>query len=110
MFGFRIMLSQRSRKPRTFRRQARFTRLNIERLEDRTLLSGPSAFGHTTDGQFDIINFHQEWSDIQPQFFPANHSYLYADQANLNHPPGSPPDTFMLMYDEVGLTTPLSPN
>jgi hypothetical protein len=88
----------------------RRTRLTVEQLEDRTLLSGPSAFGHITDGQFDVINGHQEWSDITPTFFPATRSYLYADQANLNHPPGSPPDTFMLMYDEVGLTTPLGPN
>jgi hypothetical protein len=83
----------------------------IESLEDRTLLSsGPSAFGHITDGKFDIINGHQEWADIIPTFFPQSHSYLYADQANLNHPAGSAPDTFMLMYDDVGLTTPLGPN
>jgi hypothetical protein len=86
--------------------------LTLELLENRTLLSGsgPSVFGHITNGQFDVINGHQEWSDIHPAVFAATHSYLYADQANLNHPAGSPPDTFMLMYDEVGLTTPLGPN
>jgi hypothetical protein len=92
------------------RRAGRRFRPRLEQLEDRTLLNGPSAFGHITDGQFDVINGHQEWSDITPTFFPSTHSYLYADQANLNHPPGSPPDTFMLMYDDVGLTTPLGPN
>jgi hypothetical protein len=81
--------------------------LRIEFLEQRTVLSGPSALGHITDGQFDMINGHQEWSDVQPSVFPGSGSYLYADQANLNHPAGSPPDTFMLMYDETHLTTPL---
>jgi hypothetical protein len=79
-------------------------------LEDRTVPAGPSAFGHVTDGQFDVINGHQEWSDVTPSFFAASGSYLYADQANLNHAPGSPPDTFMLMYDETRLTTQLGPN
>ena len=79
-------------------------------MESRLLFSGPSAFGHITDGQFDIINGHQEWSDIQPAVFNSSQSYLYADQANLNHPAGSPPDTFMLMYDETGETTPIGPN
>ena len=90
-------------------RRRRF-RPRLEQLEDRTLLNGPSAFGHITDGQFDVINGHQEWSDITPTFFAATHSYLYADQANLHHPAGSSPDTFMLMYDDVGQTTPLGPN
>jgi hypothetical protein len=93
------------------RKPPRYVQLWLEPLEERTVpSSGPSAFGHITDGQFDVINGHQEWSDIQPTIFPSTGSYLYADQANLNHPPGSPPDTFMLMYDEVGLTTPLDPN
>jgi hypothetical protein len=85
----------------------------VELLEERWLLSAgaaASAFGHITDGKFDIINGHQEWSDVQPVVFATTQSYLYADQANLNHPAGSPPDTFMLMYDEVGMTTPLGPN
>src|SRR3982750_3371890 len=72
-----------------------------EGLECRTLLSGPSAIGHITNGQLDIINSRREWSDVTPAVFAASHGYLYADQANLHHPAGSAPDTFMLMYDEA---------
>src|SRR5215472_4573400 len=114
-------ISEWARRIKTSTRRARMSRHShssffvpaIEQLEDRWLLSAgaaPSAFGHITDGQFDVINGHQEWSDITPSFFPASHSYLYADQANLNHPAGSPPDTFMLMYHETGETTPLGPD
>jgi len=45
--------------------------------------------------------------------FPETNSYLYADQADLDPnraTPTSPVDTFMLMYDECGRTTPLGPN
>jgi hypothetical protein len=70
--------------------------------------SGPSAFCHNTDGAFDTCpDGHQEWSDITPTFFAPTQSYLYADQANLTTP-GSPPDTFLLMYDECSLTTALT--
>ena len=72
--------------------------------------AAPSAFCHVTDGAFtpcpDGI---QEWSDITPEFFKGSNSYLYADQADLDPDhgtPTSPLDTFVLMYDECGLTTP----
>jgi hypothetical protein len=72
--------------------------------------TGPSAFCHATDGAFTTCpDGHTEWSDITPAFLSATHSYLYADQANLTTP-GAAPDTFLLMYDECALTTPLTPN
>jgi hypothetical protein len=72
--------------------------------------TGPSAFCHNTDGAFTVCpDGHQEWSDVAPQFFSNTNTYLYADQANLTKP-GSAPDTFLLMYDECGRTSPLGPN
>ncbi|HEX6901892.1 MAG TPA: nidogen-like domain-containing protein [Thermoanaerobaculia bacterium] len=74
---------------------------------------GPSAFCHQTDGAFTACPGGQEWSDITPTFFPETNSYLYADQADLDPGLGSqdnPLDTFMLMYDECGRTTPLGPD
>src|SRR5580693_254834 len=74
----------------------------------RAAASGPSAFCHSTDGTFDICpDGHREWSDITPAFLEPTRSYLYADQANLSTP-SSPPDTFLLMYDECSLTAPLT--
>ena len=74
----------------------------------------PSAFCHVTDGAFDDCgnpaNGFLEWSDIKPQFFPNSNEFLYADQAHLGPGSGTTPDTFMLMYDEVGRTIPLGPN
>jgi hypothetical protein len=72
--------------------------------------TGPSQFCHSTDGAFTTCaDGHTEWSDITPAFLPANHSYLYADQANLTTP-GAAPDTFLLLYDECGITTTLGLN
>lgn len=72
--------------------------------------TGPSAFCHVTDGVFTTCpDGHAEWSDIPPVFIPQTNTYLYADQANLTTP-GAPPDTFMLMYDECGRTSPLGPD
>src|SRR6266850_6555253 len=74
----------------------------------------PSSFCHVTDGTFTACpNGGNEWSDVPAQPFPASQSFLYADQADLDPTrgsPHSPVDTFMLMYDECGLTTPLGPN
>lgn len=77
-----------------------------------------SNFAHATDGAFTDLdgntdNGPEEWSDVPSAFFPESNSFLYADQADLHPDLGtaeSPVDTFMLMYDEVGLTTPLGPN
>ena len=78
---------------------------------------GPSAFCHVTDGSFTDCDpataGAEEWSDITPTFFPETESYLYAGQADLDPTlagPESPMDTFMLMYDECGLTEPLGPD
>ena len=78
---------------------------------------GPSAFCHETDGAFTICpDSNVEWSDITPAFFPESNSFLYSDQADLDplkqsvHPVSgevSDLDTFVLMYDECGRTTPL---
>lgn len=75
---------------------------------------GPSAFCHQTDGMFTACpGGGEEWSDITPAFFPETRSYLYADQADLDpilSSPTTPLDTFMLLYDECGRTTPLAPD
>src|SRR5262245_39078559 len=74
-----------------------------------TTSSHPSVFPHVTDGAFTG----NEWSDVPFTHFAASNSFLYADQADLDPllgTPGNPYDTFMLMYDEVGLTTPLENN
>jgi hypothetical protein len=72
--------------------------------------TGPSANCHSTDGAFTVCpDGHLEWSDITPAFQAQSNSYLYADQANLNTP-GAAPDTFLLLYDECGRTSPLGPN
>ncbi len=74
----------------------------------------PSAFCHVTDGAFTLCpDGNAEWSDVTPQFFPESQSYLYADQADLDPnlaSPNSPVDTFMLLYDECGRTTPFGPD
>ena len=74
-------------------------------------VGGPSAFCHETDGEFTVCpDGNDEWSDITPIFFLETDSYLYADQADLDPTlagPESEMDTFMLMYDECELTTPL---
>src|SRR5205823_3102679 len=74
----------------------------------------PSAFCHQTDGSYDDCpDGHKEWSDVPFLSFSETHSFLYADQADLDparHTPNSPVDTLMLMYDECGRTTPLGPN
>ena len=73
--------------------------------------SGPSAFCHSTDGAFTVCpGGGGEWSDVPAKSFPETHSFLYASQADLDPAKGSllsPVDTFMLMYDECGRTTPL---
>ena len=75
---------------------------------------GPSEFCHVTDGAFTTCpGGKQEWSDIAPAVFSESQSYLYADQADLDPTIGTPDgpyDTFVLMYDECGRTTPLRPN
>ncbi|MFQ5933997.1 MAG: DUF3344 domain-containing protein, partial [Dehalococcoidia bacterium] len=81
---------------------------------------GPSAFCHETDGAFTICpDSNEEWSDVPFVFFPESNSYLYSDQADLDplvqsvHPVTgevSDLDTFVLMYDECGRTTPLGPD
>jgi len=83
-------------------------------------VTGPSAFCHSTDGAFTTCpDGSQEWSDITPAFFPESGAYLYSDQADLDpllqsvHPATgevSALDTFVLMYDECGRTTPLGPD
>jgi hypothetical protein len=74
----------------------------------------PSAFCHVTDGAFTICpDGQREWSDVPFKFFPESNSYLYASQADLDptrRTASSPVDTFMLMYDECGRTTPLGPD
>jgi len=76
--------------------------------------AAPSAFSHVTDGAFTVFsNGTKEWSDVPAKFFAETNSHLYADQADLDPnlgTPQSPLDTFLLMYDECGRTTPLGPN
>src|ERR1051325_7778379 len=76
--------------------------------------AAPSAFNHVTDGAFtEFSNGTKEWSDVPAKFFAETNSHLYADQADLDPnlgTPQSPLDTFLLMYDECGRTTPLGPN
>ena len=72
---------------------------------------GPSAFCHVTDGSFTTCpGGGREWSDVPVRSFPATQSFLYASQADLDPAKGSPLDTFVLMYDECGRTTPLGPD
>src|SRR5712692_8218923 len=75
------------------------------------VVTTPSAACHVTDGAFTVCpDGKTEWSDVQTVFFPASNSYLYASQADLDpnlSSPRSPVDTFMLMYDECGITAPL---
>ena len=72
---------------------------------------GPSALCHVTDGRFtDCPGGGREWSDVPVRSFPATQSFLYASQADLDPTKGSPLDTFVLMYDECGRTTPLGPD
>jgi hypothetical protein len=77
----------------------------------------PQAFSaqcHVVDGAFSTCpDGGAEWSDVPVHAFPATRSYLYADQADLDPSlagPKSPADTFELMYDECGRTTPLAPD
>ncbi len=70
--------------------------------------SGPSSHCHTTDGTFTVCpDGSLEWSDVPPRFFSNSNSYLYADQAKKNASLTALLDTFMLMYDECGTTSPL---
>src|SRR2546425_330733 len=70
----------------------------------------PSTHCHIINGAFDTCpDGSKEWSDITPQAFPDRHAWLYADQATVT-PGGTQPDTFMLLYDECGRTTPLAPD
>jgi hypothetical protein len=72
--------------------------------------NAPSAHCHVTDGAFDTCpDGSREWSDVTPQAFPDRHAWLYADQAKMT-PGATRPDTFMLLYDECGRTTPLGPD
>ena len=44
-----------------------------------------SDFCHVTDGKFTACpDGHQEWSDVAAKAFPAEHAFLYADQADLD--------------------------
>jgi hypothetical protein len=64
-----------------------------------------------TDGAFTTCpDGSQEWSDVPVTAFPDSHSFLYADQANLNPSLSSSNNTFVLLYDECGRTVPLGPN
>ena len=77
-----------------------------ERLSGDPIVTGPSAFCHSTDGSFSPCpDSHSEWSDIVPKLFSQSNSYLYADQG-----PAGAPTTLFLMYDECSATTPLGPN
>src|SRR5437868_3990757 len=75
---------------------------------------GPSTACHVTDGTFTVCpDGKSEWADVPFRAFPDTHSFLYADQADLDparQTPTSPVDTFMLMYDECGRTAPLGPD
>src|SRR2546423_4357376 len=77
-------------------------------------LDAPIPVCHVTDGVFSLCpDGRAEWSDVTPTGFAQTNSFLYAAQADLDpvrHTPTSPVDTFMLMYDECGRTTPLGPN
>src|SRR5437588_11700201 len=73
----------------------------------------PSAQCHVVDGSFSSCPDGAEWAGVPVHAFPATKSYLYADQADLDPTlagPKSPADTFELMYDECGRTTPLAPD
>ena len=80
--------------------------------------AAPSSFCHVSDGVFtdcdgNPANGAEEWSDVPVVHFPETDSFLYADQADLDpvlRTEDGPYDTFMLMYDEVGRTTPLGPD
>src|ERR1051326_1818261 len=68
----------------------------------------PSKFCHVTDGAFTACPVAGvEWSDVPVLAFPESHSFLYADQANLDPTLSSPYNTLTLMYDECGRTKPL---
>lgn len=72
---------------------------------------GPSAACHVTDGRFTRCpDGSFEWGDVGRAAFAETDAYLYADQADLvadRGIPGSPVDTFMLVYDECQRRTPL---
>jgi hypothetical protein len=72
---------------------------------------GPSAACHVTDGKFTPCpDGRHEWGDVGRAAFGDTNAYLYADQADLvanRGIPGSPVDTFMLLYDECDRRTPL---
>jgi hypothetical protein len=74
----------------------------------------PNTSCHVTDGAFTVCpDGSAEWAGVPPRFFPESHAYLYAVEADLSPTlgtPSAPQDTFMLMYDECGRTTPLGPN
>lgn len=73
--------------------------------------AGPSAFCYVTDGQFTACSGGgTEWADVPVRSFPESQAFLYASQADLDPTKGSPLDTFVLMYDECGRTTPLGPS
>ncbi len=73
--------------------------------------SEPSKHCHVSDGTFTTCtDGSKEWSDVPVTAFPDSHSFLYADQADLNPSLSSPNNTFVLMYDECGRTAPLGPN
>lgn len=75
---------------------------------------GPSGHCHVTDGRFTRCpNGQDEWSDIKPAPFADENAVLYADQADLvpnRGIPGSPVDTFMLVYDECDTRRKLGPD
>jgi len=72
----------------------------------------PSAHCHVNDGAFTACpGGGREWSDVPARPFAETDSWLYADQADLDPlrgVPGSPVDTFTLMYDECSRTSPLT--
>lgn len=75
---------------------------------------GPSSRCHVTDGEFTACaGGGEEWSDVAPSVFASSGAFLYADQADLvaeRGIPGSPVDTFMLLYDECDRRAPLGPD
>lgn len=69
-----------------------------------------SVHCHSTDGTFDTCpDGSAEWSDVPPAQTPGTNAWVYADQG-IVAPGRSTPDTFFLMYDECGVTTPLGPD
>lgn len=75
----------------------------------------PSAHCHATDGRWTTCpDGSAEWSDVTPQEFPATHSFLYADEADLDpalrSSDSNPADTFTLIYDECDRKAPLGPD